>query len=162
MKTRRRNYKYDETKDSYDETKDRLSDLPDCLLLQILSSLKPKHAVQTCILSTRWKNLWKHLPHLSIRSRDFKTLKGFTKFMSQMLSVRDDSTTPLHTLNVYRDGFMEPRMLERVLKYVVSHDVKRLLIRVNCDIQHFPSCFFSCHTLTSLHFYVSRRHHNKP
>lgn len=162
MKTRRRNYNYDETKDKLGDLPDRLSDLPDCLLLRILSSLNAKHAVQTCILSTRWKNLWKHLPRLSIRSRYFKTLKDFTKFMSQLLSVRDDSTTPLHTLNVYRKGIMEPRMLERILKYVVSHNVKRLQIRVRCDIQHFPSCIFSCHALTSLHFYVSRRHYNKP
>jgi hypothetical protein len=28
---------------------------------------------------------------------------------------------------------------------------------VNCDIQHFPACFFSCHTLTSLDLYVGSR-----
>ncbi|AES82311.1 F-box/RNI superfamily protein [Medicago truncatula] len=44
---RRHNLHYEE---------DRLSDLPDCVLLHIMSFLKTKCAVQTCILSKRWKN----------------------------------------------------------------------------------------------------------
>ena len=44
------------------EKEDRLSDLPDCILLYILSFLNTKQVVQTCILSIRWKYLWKHLP----------------------------------------------------------------------------------------------------
>jgi hypothetical protein len=46
------------------ENKDRLSDLPESLILLILSSLESKHAVQTCVLSQRYKDLWKHLPTL--------------------------------------------------------------------------------------------------
>ncbi|AES88262.1 F-box/FBD-like domain protein [Medicago truncatula] len=41
---------------------DRLSDLPDCVLLHILSMLDSKHRVRTGILSKRWKHLWKHIP----------------------------------------------------------------------------------------------------
>jgi hypothetical protein len=136
-----------------DENKDRLSDLPDCILLIILSILNAKQVVQTSILSTRWKNLWKNLPILSLRSTQFKTYKAFTKFMSCFLSLRDASTA-LHIIDLNRKGIMEPRLLEKILKYGVSHDVQRLRINGKCDIQHFPSCLFSCHTLTSLHFFV--------
>lgn len=39
------------------EKEDRLSDLPDCILLYILSFLNTKQVIQTCILSIRCKNL---------------------------------------------------------------------------------------------------------
>ena len=39
------------------ENEDRFSDLPDCVILHILSFLNTKHAVQTCILSPRYKDL---------------------------------------------------------------------------------------------------------
>ncbi|AES69170.2 F-box/RNI/FBD-like domain protein, putative [Medicago truncatula] len=141
--------------------KDRLSDLPDCVLLRILSSLHTKQAVQTCVLSTRYNNLWKHVPVLSLGPCLFKTRKGFTKFVSRFLSLHDESTA-LRRLSLDRDGIIVPPLLERILNYVVSHNVKRLRIHVKCDIQHFPSCLFSCHTLTSLRFYVSTRIYNKP
>ena len=34
---------------------DRLSDLPDCLLHIVLSSLRSRQVVQTCLLSRRWR-----------------------------------------------------------------------------------------------------------
>ncbi|GAU49884.1 hypothetical protein TSUD_408230 [Trifolium subterraneum] len=80
---------------------DRLSDLFDCVLLRILSNLNTKEAVQTCILSTRWKNLWKSLTVFSLSSKHFKTLKGFTKFVRPYLALRDEETA-LHALNLYR------------------------------------------------------------
>ncbi|KAH7843681.1 hypothetical protein Vadar_019501 [Vaccinium darrowii] len=37
---------------------DRISNLPSNLISRILSSLPPKSAVATCVLSTRWKKFW--------------------------------------------------------------------------------------------------------
>ncbi|GAU10011.1 hypothetical protein TSUD_120110 [Trifolium subterraneum] len=83
---------------NYDEKEeDRLSDLPDCLLIHMLSFLNAKQAVQTCILSTRWNNLWKHLTTLLLFSSHFDNPDGFTEFATQILSLRDDSTA-LYTL----------------------------------------------------------------
>ncbi|XP_004516420.1 putative F-box/FBD/LRR-repeat protein At1g78760 isoform X1 [Cicer arietinum] len=149
MKTRRRNY-------NEDEIKDRLSDLPDCVLLHILSFLSAKESVQTCVLSTRWKNLWKYLPTLTLTSYpQFKTLKGFTNFVSRILSLRDHSTA-LHTLHFHRHGIVQPHLLQRIIKYAVSQNVQQMCIHVYCDIEHFPPCFFSCQTLTSLTLYVEQ------
>jgi hypothetical protein len=148
MKAQRRNY-------NIHENKDRLSNLSDCVLLHVLSILNSKEAVQTCILSTRWKRLWKHLPVLSLSSTHFKknNFKGVTKF----LSLRDDKTA-LQALNIHgHESIMGPRLLERIISYAVSHDVQLLQIYIKSDIQHFPSCLFSCHTLTSLNFCVSPR-----
>ncbi|CAD6341489.1 unnamed protein product [Miscanthus lutarioriparius] len=50
---------------------DRLSSLPDCLLHTIMSSLKARQAVQTCVLSTRWRHLWRSVPCLDIDFDEF-------------------------------------------------------------------------------------------
>ncbi|CAD6253218.1 unnamed protein product [Miscanthus lutarioriparius] len=56
---------------------DRLSDLPDCLLHIILSSLKARQMarqmVQTCVLSTRWRHLWRSVPCLDVDIVEFRT-----------------------------------------------------------------------------------------
>jgi len=47
---------------------DRLSDLLDVVLLHIMEFLLTREAVQSCVLSKRWKNLWKSVNTLSFRS----------------------------------------------------------------------------------------------
>ncbi|XP_045822438.1 F-box/FBD/LRR-repeat protein At1g80470-like [Trifolium pratense] len=135
------------------EEEDRLSDLSDCVLLRILSLLNTKQAVQTCILSTRWKYLWKHLSNLKLHSSYFDTMDGFTEFAAQILSLRGHSTS-LYSLKFYSDSMVQPHLIQRILKYVVSHDVQRFQLNLLYSIEHIPSCIFSCHTLTSLMLYV--------
>ncbi|CAL5085724.1 unnamed protein product [Urochloa decumbens] len=52
---------------------DRLSALPDCLLHVIMSSLKARQVVQTCVLSKRWRDLWRSLPSLDVDLNEFRT-----------------------------------------------------------------------------------------
>ncbi|KAJ1271116.1 hypothetical protein BS78_06G104200 [Paspalum vaginatum] len=51
---------------------DRLSDLPDCLLHEIMSRMKAREAVQTCVLSRRWRHLWRSIPCLDVDQGEFK------------------------------------------------------------------------------------------
>ncbi|VAH42361.1 unnamed protein product [Triticum turgidum subsp. durum] len=51
---------------------DRLSDLPDCLLYDILSRLKARQVVQTCVLSRRWQHLWPTSPCLDVDIGEFR------------------------------------------------------------------------------------------
>ncbi|KAL6839566.1 hypothetical protein ACP4OV_030505 [Aristida adscensionis] len=51
-------------------TEDRLSSLPDALLHTIMSFLKARQAVQTCVLSRRWVDLWCTMPCLDIDQRE--------------------------------------------------------------------------------------------
>jgi hypothetical protein len=53
-------------------TTDRLSDLPDGLIHYIMSFLTAQEAVQTCLLSRRWEDLWCSMPCLSIDEQDFR------------------------------------------------------------------------------------------
>ncbi|CAO2146746.1 unnamed protein product [Urochloa humidicola] len=55
---------------------DRLSALPDCLLHSIMSLMKAKQMVQTCVLSTRWRHLWRSVPCLNIDFDEFWASAG--------------------------------------------------------------------------------------
>jgi hypothetical protein len=138
------------------EKEDRLSDLPDCILLHVLSFLNAKYAVQTCILSKRWNNLWKLLPTLRLSSSYFDTPDGFTQFTTQILSLRDNSTA-LYYLRFSRDSMVKPQLLERILKWAVSQNLQRLRISLFYNIEHIPGCILSCHTLTSLRLHARIR-----
>jgi len=89
-----------------DDNRDRISDLPDCVLLQILSLLNSKHVVQTCVLSKRWKHLWKRIPTLILHSSRFSTVKKFAILVSNILTLRDASVA-LHALDLDRIGIIE-------------------------------------------------------
>ncbi|CAL4986897.1 unnamed protein product [Urochloa decumbens] len=59
---------------------DRLSALPDCLLHTIMSFMKARQAVQTCVLSTQWRHLWHSVPCLDIDLDEFKVDKDTGSF----------------------------------------------------------------------------------
>jgi hypothetical protein len=133
------------------ESEDNLSQIPDSVLLHILSFLETKEAIRTSILSKRWKHLWKYLPTLTLNGRSFNYSKGFAKFVNRILSNRDSSTA-LQSLEFHNFGYNN--LLKRISKYAVSHNIQRLQIHVISDIERIPSCIFSCQTLTSLHLRV--------
>ncbi|WVZ50639.1 hypothetical protein U9M48_001876, partial [Paspalum notatum var. saurae] len=55
---------------------DRLSALPDCLLHSIMSFMKARQVVQTCVLSKRWEHLWRSVPCLDVDFSEFKTKRA--------------------------------------------------------------------------------------
>jgi hypothetical protein len=99
------------------DDEDRLSDLPDCVLLHIVSFLCVKFAVQTRVLSPRWKFLWKFIPTLILHSSKFSTKKRFATFVTNILTLRNSSTA-LHAVDLDRPSNIEPRILKKILNYV--------------------------------------------
>jgi len=51
---------------------DRLSALPDSLLHTVMSFLKARQVVQTCVLSARWRHLWRSVPCLDVDHDEFR------------------------------------------------------------------------------------------
>ncbi|RHN53024.1 putative F-box domain, leucine-rich repeat domain, L domain-containing protein [Medicago truncatula] len=136
-----------------EESEDRLSDLPDCLLVYILSFLRIEYAVRTCILSTRWKHLWKRIPELFLHS---STLfrgkeKQFFTFVSKILTLRDNSAA-LHILDFECDSDYESELVQKILNYACSHNtqIQQLGISISHDSDLLMPCVSSCQALTSL------------
>ncbi|KAK7282906.1 hypothetical protein RIF29_12020 [Crotalaria pallida] len=139
-------------KQSENQNQDRLGDLPDCLIIHILTFVKCRDAARTCVLSKRWKHLYKRMSILLLNASDFATVKIFAKFVSKLLLHRDSSVA-LHTLDFRRYGVIETRILKKVLHYAVSNNVRRLGIDIQPDDRLLPiiGCsVFSCRSLTSL------------
>lgn len=116
----------------------KLSDLPDCILIYIMSFLNTIDAVRTCVLSKRWKHIWKHIPILTLHYSDFSTLKCFHKFVSRVLSLRDNSVL-LQSIDFDGNGgCIQSSLLKRFSNYVLSHNAQlnRLGFDVKGDICH--------------------------
>ncbi|CAL5215084.1 unnamed protein product [Lathyrus oleraceus] len=128
---------------------DIISDLSDCILIHILSFMDAQEAVQTCILSKRWINVWKKLHTLTLL--DYSELSGklFEHFVFKFLSLRDDQTD-IHSILLHTPFLRKEcnKLVYHILKYAFSHHVQHLLIKFIC---FKPNCFsFSSSTLKSL------------
>ncbi|GLT94288.1 hypothetical protein SLE2022_120370 [Rubroshorea leprosula] len=130
---------------------DRLSNLPGNLILCILTLIDTKEAVKTSILSKRWSHLWTCLPKLHFDSQSFKTLDSFKKFVSFVLSQRDDDCT-LQSLWFYSES-TDKSFIKRVIGYAMLHGIQEISIITPAVI-----CFHSLETasLVTIHLkYVS-------
>ncbi|KAK7315012.1 hypothetical protein VNO77_33544 [Canavalia gladiata] len=139
------------------DDKDRISDLPDCVLLHIMKFMDTKDAVRTCILSKRWRDLWKCLTNLTFDSSDFRRVANFRKFVSRVLSCRDGSISLLN-LDFMHHRCIEPKFLNRVMRYAVLHNVQQLTIHINLYYRfdfEFRPFIFSCSSLTFLELDIS-------
>ncbi|KAJ1686904.1 hypothetical protein LUZ63_018294 [Rhynchospora breviuscula] len=77
-----------------------LSALPEPVLVHILSFMDPKEAVQTCILSKRWRKLWTLIPSLNLINFRFKgTDAAFVHFVTSMLYFRGASKLETFSLH---------------------------------------------------------------
>ncbi|KAJ4796266.1 F-box/RNI-like/FBD-like domains-containing protein [Rhynchospora pubera] len=76
-----------------------LSTLPELVLIHILSFMDPKEAVQTCILSKRWRNLWTYVTSLNFNKSAFKRTAHFVRFVTNMLFFR--GAIKLDTFRLY-------------------------------------------------------------
>jgi len=158
LEKRKRRRHYENGNNEVNE--DRLSYLPEGVLLHILSFLNMEHVVQTCVLSTRWKQLWKNVHTLVLKFSccRFFTYKHFALFVSKVLALRDNSIA-LHSLDFDHIGKMEPWLLQKILSYVCSHDtqLRQLKITVSNDSGLIMQCDFSCQALRSLQLSVYPR-----
>uniref|UniRef100_A0A0D9XHH6 F-box domain-containing protein n=1 Tax=Leersia perrieri TaxID=77586 RepID=A0A0D9XHH6_9ORYZ len=75
---------------------DMLSGLPEGVLHHIMSFLTLRQAVHTCVLSRRWRNLWRSMPLINadykqfqVTNSDDEALPLFKTFVSRLLELRD-------------------------------------------------------------------------
>uniref|UniRef100_A0A0E0B7G6 F-box domain-containing protein n=1 Tax=Oryza glumipatula TaxID=40148 RepID=A0A0E0B7G6_9ORYZ len=74
---------------------DWISDLPDEILHRIMSLLNACQAVQTCVLSRRWRNLWRTVPCINADCKEFdffgfrRSEVEFKRFVNRLLELRD-------------------------------------------------------------------------
>nr|CAB3487115.1 unnamed protein product [Digitaria exilis] len=125
---------------------DRLCSLPDCLIHHIMSFMKARQMVQTCVLSTRWKHLWRSVPSLNIDLEEFKTegayhanveeRKKFEDFADHLLIPNNISIALLDTFQLHVDYHGCQNLEDLELKgcpcnfhEIMSHTLKKLILK---------------------------------
>lgn len=103
---------------------DRLSSLPDPLKHHILSFMDTKYAVQTCVLSKRWKKHWTSVSTLNFNYLSFDTWAGFTKFVTNVLKHR--ASVDVRKLVFLCGGTIRVQLTRSVFQYAISHGIEEL------------------------------------
>ncbi|GKB06045.1 F-box/LRR-repeat protein 25-like protein [Tanacetum coccineum] len=123
---------------------DRISSLPDCLLVEIISRLPTtKHAIRTtCTLSKRWEHVWTSLPNLVFVDNDDITDRSFATDLTDYFSFIDGTLTQCHTthvdLNMFKFNICYNSQVNVDIKaqfnswirYAISHNVKEVDLRL--------------------------------
>ncbi|XP_044484145.1 F-box/LRR-repeat protein At3g26922-like [Mangifera indica] len=126
-----------------------LSNLPDDILHQILSFIDTKFVVQTCVLSKRYRDLWKTIPDLSFDSTNFNRVFYFKKFVLDVLNRRDHSVD-ICKFSLTCRGRINKSFMTKVIDYLVSHNVKHLCLHVKWGEFHLPQRLIACNSINSL------------
>ena len=138
--------------------KDRISDLPDELIIHILSSLPTIVAVQTSVLSKRWRRMWTSIPVLNFYdSRDEKNYsyhkkEKFLKFVDECLK-QPYVDTKMTKFNLMMQLYGDCGRVDDWLRFPVEKNVQELVLHVRPKrrwMYSLPSAILCSRTLTHL------------
>ncbi|KAK9052905.1 hypothetical protein SSX86_029535 [Deinandra increscens subsp. villosa] len=106
---------------------DRLSNLPDDLIHKILYFISTEKAIETSALSSRWRYIWTSMPCLSFLSKDYCLLTDFSKFVTHVLSSRNNQIDVFSVKLTFTEHVSEATV-KRISDYAFSHNVQQLNI----------------------------------
>ncbi|KAI9154319.1 hypothetical protein LWI28_024368 [Acer negundo] len=137
---------------------DIISRLSDDVLIHILLRLQTKDAVRTCVLSSRWRNLWTLIYNFYFDDGEddpFGRDPSFEKFVDGVLSVCQSKD--VH--NFYLDCTMisddEISHVVPWISFAVEHKVRNLNLKVDIDrvgvwLVRLPQSLLTCSSLVEL------------
>nr|GEW12006.1 hypothetical protein [Tanacetum cinerariifolium] len=132
-------------------SEDRISSLPDELIHKILSFVDTKYAVQTSMLSSRWKLIWKAMPCLDFASYKFCPLPNFSKFVTNVLSHRNHQID-VSSVKLDFDGAASQAFVRKIANYAFSDNVQELTVTIPLNHQCLtPKTPWDFPALTTLH-----------
>lgn len=111
-----------------EEKQDRLSSLPDEVIHQVLSFLGTRQAVQTSVLSKRWKHIWCTLPFLNLDWSDQLfpyTHQSIIKFMDYFFLKRNHQTR-IFSFKIFAVYPFPPSFLKKLINCLNEHNVQEL------------------------------------
>ncbi|XP_048627264.1 F-box/FBD/LRR-repeat protein At5g18770-like isoform X2 [Brassica napus] len=118
---------------------DMISSLPEPLLCDILSFLTTEQAVQTSVLSSRWRHVWRWVPRLELDSSDFTDNQACGYFIDKFLAFQGKNYLREFKLTIDHDIFGgDSSLYELCLSKV---DMRRKLERFQVESTFGPVSF---------------------
>ncbi|KAK9715245.1 hypothetical protein RND81_06G152400 [Saponaria officinalis] len=144
---------------------DRISSLPDELLVNILSSLPTLSAVQTSILSSRWRHFYTLTRNLSFDDREYfgtaslaqseERRLSFERFVDGVLALHGISPIHKFSLKLQRTSDFDCPHLPMWITAAILKGVQHLDLFIGKQPNALPSCTFDCQTLTALDIFAN-------
>ncbi|KAJ4841517.1 hypothetical protein Tsubulata_012671 [Turnera subulata] len=131
---------------------DRLSNLSDDILLHILACLNDtKYAVQTSVLSKRWRHLWTSVQDLNFHRKSFFGDSSFHNFVRAVLTHQRRLNCRVDRFRYY--GNLDATMLTQLTSYALSRSARELVIASRSYIARtiHPDLSSGSPTLKTLH-----------
>ncbi|VYS62587.1 unnamed protein product [Arabidopsis thaliana] len=129
---------------------DRMSQLPEALIIQILSLLPTEVAVTTSVLSKQWQFLWKMLPKLNFDSLDQRhEFKTFSKNVKRALL--SHKAPVLHSLHLIVHLHLCNSMnTAKLIGIAFACNLRKLVLEVDGGRFSIPESLYNCETLDTL------------
>lgn len=132
---------------------DIISELPDALLLQILSLIPTIDVVRTCILSKRWRSIWKDVNKLDYDHQNDRKLSH--QFVQRFLISHKSSHLVhsfLESMRLIVGSDCEAVDIEIWIGYAVKHGLRELELDSFLEKENIqlPSNIYTCKTLEIL------------
>ncbi|MCD9643497.1 hypothetical protein HAX54_031062 [Datura stramonium] len=137
------------TMDSGETAVDRISQLPDCLLLQILSLMPTDETLVTSALSKRWRYLWNSLDTFSFSIFDYH--EGYVSYVDYVLAHSVSPKIKKFQLDSHEPGAYQSH-IDRWFSFAVEKKVENVELRSNSDeeVCALPECLYTCSSLITL------------
>ncbi|XP_039035902.1 F-box/LRR-repeat protein At3g59190-like [Hibiscus syriacus] len=136
---------------------DRLSNLPEHLLLKIMSSLPIKEAVRTCLLSKGWRDVFTSISDIDLDGclKNQSLRNSFMNFVERFLLLRKDISVNRFRL---RCGFgMDPCRISGWIHYALRNGVTDIDLDIRTKaFSPFQFGVFACKTLETLKLSFNR------
>ncbi|KAK6143909.1 hypothetical protein DH2020_024257 [Rehmannia glutinosa] len=132
---------------------DRLSELPDSILIRILSFLPTKLSVATTILGRRWRFLWAHVPNFDFdgETHSPESTMNFSDTINRVMLLSKVQT--INTFRLYCSDKCRECEIETWLAAAIARNVQKFDLYIRCHDGFFaglPRCVFTCKTLVDL------------
>ena len=125
---------------------DRISVLTDDVIHQILKFVDTKLAVQTCILSKRWKLVWTTLPYLNFKWDEQGSAKSTTNFTRHVLNHRNHQSQ-ISSLELKH---LPAGLNDKFIEYAILHHVQHLSVHFRRKHKPYKLYNFSSSSIRSL------------
>ncbi|KAI9156166.1 hypothetical protein LWI28_001556 [Acer negundo] len=144
--------------DELNKGEDIINRLPDEVLTHILSCLETKEAIKTCVLSSRWKNLWTliHNLHFDDWDHEFRESPNFRNFVDKILGHCQSKDIQDFSINcsISDDDIILSRITVWIC-FAIERKVRNLDINLSIDeegeqLVRLPQSILTCKTLVNL------------